>query len=128
MSIKEYLATNKKPTRNKWNNEKTEFNGFVFDSKKEANFAIALETAKKAHDPKDRVLSYRKQVPFKIKVNGYDICKYILDFEVTYADGHIEYIDVKAFDKRKSKFLTTDVYRLKKKLLFATYGIEIKEM
>lgn len=127
MSIKEYLATNKKPVRNKWNNQKTEYNGYEFMSKKEADFARLLDNSKKARDPKDRVLSYKKQVPFKIVVNGHNICKYILDFEVLYADGHKEYIDVKAFDKRKSKFLTTDTYRLKKKLLLATHGIEIIE-
>lgn len=127
MSIQQYLATNKKPVRNKWNNQRTEYNGYTYMSKKEANFAMSLDNCKKAHDPKDRVLSYDKQVPFPIVVNGQKICKYILDFKVAYADGRIEYIDVKAFDKKKSKFLSTDTYKLKKKLVEAIYGITIKE-
>ena len=127
MDIKEYLATNKRPTRSKWGNIQTEYAGKVFMSKKEADFARSLDSQKKAHKPAERVVSYETQVPFKIVVNGVPICRYILDFKVLYADGHTEHIDVKAFNKRTSKFLSTDTYKLKKKLVLACYGIDILE-
>lgn len=53
-------------------------------------------------------------------MNGKKICKYIADFRVTYADGRIEVVDVKG--------VRTGVYRLKKKLVEAQYGIIIIEV
>ena len=127
MSIAQYLATNKKPSKTKWGNIKTEFQGEIYDSKKEADYAMHLEIAKKASKKSERVLSWKRQIPFKISINGQHICTYLADFEVKYADGRTEYVDTKPLDKRRNKFLTTDVYRLKKKMVFAQYGIEILE-
>lgn len=59
------------------------------------------------------------QVPFKVTVRNSHICKYLLDFRVTYADDHIEHHDVKGY--------ATEVYKLKKKLVEAIYGIKILE-
>ena len=93
-------------------------NGVVFDSKKEMIFQKQLELLVKAKE----VVSFERQIPYQIIVNGQKICKYILDFIVVYADGKTEYIDVKSPATAK-----LPVYRLKKKLMKAVHGIEITE-
>lgn len=104
----------------KYGNKKTIYNGIFYHSQKEAGFARTLDALKHAKDPKDRVVSYETQVPFQIEINGIKICKYICDFKVVYADNHTEIIDVKGYK--------TDIYRLKKKLVEAQYGIKIREV
>lgn len=103
----------------KYHNQRTMYNGTSFMSKREADYAKTLDTLKRAKDPKYRVASYEMQVPFQIESNNIKICKYLCDFKVLYADGHIEIIDVKGF--------LNEVYRLKKKLVEAQYGIKIIE-
>lgn len=127
MSVAQYLATNQKPSRAKWGNIHTSYNGQIYMSKKEANFAKSLDDCRKAKNKCERVRSYETQVKYKININGYHICDYLLDFKVTYEDDHIEYIDVKPFDKKKNKFLSTDTYKLKKKLVKALHNIDIIE-
>jgi len=106
--------------KSKYGNIKTEYNGNSFMSKKEANYAQTLDLLKKAKNPADQVVSYEIQVPYLIEINNKKICKYLADFKVLYADGHIEVVDVKGF--------RTNIYKLKKKMVEATYGIEIKEV
>lgn len=119
--MKNYLATNLKQNhKSKYGNLKTEYNGTIFDSKKEANYAMQLDFQKKAVNPKDKVISYEKQVPFQIIVNGKKICKYLADFKVSYADRHEEIIDVKG--------VRTQMYSLKKKLVEAQFNIKIIEV
>lgn len=118
--MKNYLATNPVQDRkSKYGNLKTEYNGYVYMSKKEANYAQELDFLMKAKNPRDKVVSYERQVPFQITVNGKKICKYLADFKVLYADGHTEIIDVKG--------VRTNIYTLKKKLVEALFDIEIIE-
>lgn len=57
------------------------------------------------------------QVRFKIEVNGFHICDYIVDF--TYKiGGNLILEDTKGF--------ITDVFRIKAKLIKAVHGIEIR--
>jgi hypothetical protein len=121
MLVSEYLKTNPRQDRkSKYGNLKTEYDGYVYMSKKEANYAQQLDYLKKAKDPRDKVISFERQVPFQIILNGVKICKYMADFKVIFGDGHIEIIDVKG--------VRTQTYRLKKKLVEAQYGIVIKEV
>lgn len=103
----------------KYGNKKTEYNGQIFDSKKEAAYCMQLDTLKKAKNKVERVVSYECQVAYPIEINGKKICKYVADFVVMYADGRKEVVDVKGF--------RTEMYRLKKKLVEASYGIQIME-
>jgi len=59
-----------------------------------------------------------RQVPFQLWVNGQLIGEYVADFVYSEAGGRIVE-DAKGF--------RTEVYRLKKKLMAACYGIEIRE-
>lgn len=103
----------------KYRNVRTEYAGLQFMSKKEAEYAMQLDWLKKARG-NDRVVEWVPQVPFQVELNGKKICKYIADFKVTYANGRVEIVDVKG--------VRTDVYRLKKKLVEAQYGIVIVEV
>lgn len=106
-------------TMSKYNSKKTEYNGFIYDSKKEANYAQTLDLLKKALG-KDRVAYYEQQIPYVCVVNGKKICTYKADFKVVYDDGRIEIVDVKGFK--------TAIYRLKKKLVEAIFCIKIIEV
>lgn len=95
------------------------YNGKVYMSKLESRYRAHLDMLKKAANSKERVIKIEEQVPFEIVINGQKICKYLLDFRVTY-ENRIEHIDVKG--------MKTDIYRLKKKLVEACYPIKIKEV
>lgn len=105
----------------KYKNKKTEVDGVIFDSKKEASRYIELKLAEKAGDINDLKL----QVKFVLipKQNGERECGYIADF--VYKDkktGEVVVEDVKSSPKYK-----TAVYKIKKKLMLYFYNIKIKE-
>ena len=103
----------------KYNNVKTEINGILFDSKKEAKYYGILKLKQKAK----LIDSFEMQVKFDIIVNNHKIGFYKADF-VTFKDGKIfEVIDVKSEITKK-----LPVYRLKKKLIKALYGFDIVEI
>jgi hypothetical protein len=102
----------------KYRNKKTKVGSLVFDSKKEASYFVQLQWRQKAGEIKEILL----QEKFKVEINGKHICYYLADFVVLYPDGRKEVIDVKSEITRKNP-----VYRLKKKLVEAIYGIQIVE-
>lgn len=103
-------------TKNKYRSIRTEYKGGIFDSKKEAQFAMWLDSELKAK----KIKSYQKQVKYELfGVNGNKICTYKADFVVTHNDGLIEIIDV------KSKITQTALFRIKWKLLQDKYKYEI---
>jgi hypothetical protein len=102
----------------KYRNKKTKVGSLVFDSKKEASYFVQLQWRQKSGEIKEILL----QEKFKVEINGKHICYYIADFVVLYPDGRKEVIDVKSEITRKNP-----VYRLKKKLVEAIYGIQIVE-
>lgn len=113
------MNKNKRPFV-KYNNVKTEIDGIIFDSKKEANRYLELKILERA----GAVRCLEIQVPFNIAVNDVKICTYKADF--TYQrkkilDDGWEYIveDVKG--------VKTPIYNLKKKLMFACFKIKILE-
>lgn len=97
---------------NKYGATKHEYNGRWYHSKMEAAYAMDLDLRLKAHD----IASWIPQVKISLDVNGKHVCTYIVDFELTYPDGSIELVEVKGF--------ATETYRLKRKLLEATYLVE----
>jgi hypothetical protein len=99
----------------KYRNQKTEVNGITFDSKKEALRYGQLRLLEKLGLIQDLKL----QVKFPLVVSGVKIGSYICDFQ--YQEGHtIKTEDVKG--------MRTPVYNLKKKLVKALYGIDIREV
>lgn len=100
----------------KYNAIKTEVDGFLFDSRAEARRYSELIILERAGEIKSLCL----QPVFQLLVNGERIGKYIADFKYLDQDGNIIVEDVKG--------VKTPVYRLKKKLVKAIYGIEITEV
>ena len=107
----------------KYNAVKTQIDGIIFDSKKEAEYYKNLLLLKQAGE----VVDIKLQPEFELQ-EGYikdsvkiHPIKYIADFLVVYKDGHIEIIDTKGYRKDK-------VYLLKKKLFHYKFkGLTIKE-
>lgn len=98
--------------------------GIKFPSTKEANYYCDLKLLKRAGVIKD----FDRQVPFVLQP-GYRqkdgkaivAIKYYADFVLTYPDGHQKVVEIKGYK--------TDVYNLKKKMLFYKYpDIEFEEI
>lgn len=99
----------KKFAKNKYNSKVSSYNGRNYHSALECNYAIDLDWRVKAGEIK----SWENQYKIDLTLNGVHICNYFIDFKVTYADGHVEYHEVKGFE--------TDVWRIKWKLSRAIY-------
>lgn len=117
ISVEDYRRLTKKG--NKYHNEKTFYKGDTYDSKREADYARTLDTTRHAVKVPERVVKVRRQVPYPVIVEKKRICVYVADFVVEYGDGREEVVDVKGF--------RTEVYKIKKKLVEATYKIKIIE-
>ena len=103
---------------NKYNAKKTEFMGYKFDSKWEAERYGQLASMQMAGVVED----LERQVIFDIIVNDHKICKYIADFVyiLTHENGKKEKIIEDA------KGVQTTDFKIKKKLMKAVFDIEIK--
>jgi hypothetical protein len=91
----------------KYNNVKQNYGGNKYDSKKESTYASQLDLRKLAKDIKD----WERQVNLELRVNGYLICKWKIDFKIIHNDDSIEFVEVKGFE--------TYDYILKRKLFEA---------
>ena len=103
----------------KYHNRKTEHQGIRFDSQKKANRYRDLLLLERAGEIENLELQPR----YDLVVNGHKIGFYRADFRyevVTTSTMMVE--DV------KSPATKTAVYRLKKKLVKALYGVEIIEV
>lgn len=89
------------------------YNGRLYASKMEARYAARLDLAKKIASKRDRVVDWKPQVAVPLEVNDVWITTYTLDFVVTYADGHVEWVDVKGHETRD--------WRLRAKLFKALF-------
>jgi hypothetical protein len=79
------------PSRLKYNNKPTVYNGKKYASKREAKHAQDLDWRIKSGE----VTKWVPQVKIPIIVDGKFICHYIIDFKVWLVDGSIEYHEVK---------------------------------
>ena len=99
--------------RSKYGNKPIVIDDIWFQSTAEGNYYQQLKVRMKAGE----VSGYLHQVPFPVVIDGLPVCDYIADFVVYYPDGREEIIDVKGVE--------TDVFKLKRKLLKATSGLDI---
>jgi hypothetical protein len=100
---------------NKYGAIKTEVGSFVFASKREAHRYSELKLAERSGD----ISGLELQPKFPLIVNGIKVATYIADFR--YIEGGEVVIE-------DSKGFRTAIYRLKKKIVEAQYGIEIIEV
>lgn len=100
--------------RNKYGAKKTVVDGFTFASKREAARYKELLVLQRAR----QISQLELQPEYPLVINGMKIGKYIADFMYV-ENGSVVVEDAKGFK--------TPVYRLKKKLVLALYGVEIRE-
>ena len=102
---------------NKYKNIKIEIDGITFASKHEGKRYCELRLLERAGEITDLELQPR----FPITLNNQKICTYIADFryrEVKTGQSVIE----------DAKGVITQIYALKRKLVFAMYGVTIQEV
>lgn len=105
-------------TEPKYHNRKVTVDGLTFDSLKEASRYEELKLLVRAGEIKD----LKRQVPIEIvpKTDKFRAVRYVADFTYTLTrNGQPVVEDVKG--------MKTDLYKLKKKLIYWIYGIEIRE-
>ncbi len=105
--------------KNKFRNIKTVIDGITFDSKKESARYLQLKTMQNG----GLIKELKTHVPFELIVNGVLICRYTPDF--TYYEKDADSLLI--VEDVKSKITKTPQYNLKKRLMKAIHGIEIKE-
>ncbi len=104
------------PRKGRYGVNKIEIDGIVFDSPAEGRRYGILKSEEKL----GKIQNLRFQVDYPYKENGIHCFVYRSDFNYTIVETGEEIVeDVKGF--------RTDVYRLKKKLIEARYGIVISE-
>lgn len=105
------------PSPSKYKNKKTEVDGVIFHSKREAKRYGELKLLEGQGKIKELVL----QPPYPCKVNGHVVTTYVADFRYyDVCSGRVVVEDSKGF--------RTPEYKLKKKLVEALYGIQIVEV
>ncbi len=103
---------------NKFFAKKTEVDGIKFDSLKESRRWAELKLMERA----GLIADLARQKRFNLAVNGVLVCAYVADHVYT-EKGEEVVEDVKSAYTRKNP-----VYVLKKKLMKACLGIEIREV
>lgn len=99
----------------KYGARRTEYNGILYASKREAEYAQELDLRVRIGE----IVSWERQIPFELVVAGTKICRYILDFVEIDKDGNRTYIEVKGFP--------TPEWKLKFKLFKALFPhVEVK--
>lgn len=98
----------KKP--HKYNAKPNTVDGIRFDSKKEANYYLALK--QRVIDGK--VITFLRQVPLHLPGGT----KLVVDFLEFHADGTAHFVDVKGME--------TDAFKIKKREVEAIYPFEIE--
>jgi hypothetical protein len=107
----------KAPKPHKYGAKSCVIDGISFPSRKEGNRYAELKLLARA----GVISNLECQIPYEIEVNGLHVCRYIADFRYWHNEqGRTVVEDAKGF--------VTDVFRLKKKLMRAVYGIEIIEV
>jgi len=101
-----------KHLKHKFHAKPTVNDGIKFASKKEANYYNVLKTKQASGE----ILFFLRQVPLHLPGQ----IRYVVDFLVFYANGSVEFIDVKG--------VVTPVYKTKKAIAEATYPIQIVEV
>lgn len=103
------------PKPSKYRSRRTEVDGHTFASGREATRYCQLLLMQKAKLIGDLELQPR----YRLEVNGVKVCDYVADFRYREGGG-VVVEDAKGF--------RTPEYRIKKKLMLALLGIEVREV
>lgn len=105
---------------NKYNNQKCILNGLTFDSRLEMRYyehLLGLQEKGVVEEIQTQK-KYLLQPGYEKSGRKVRPIYFVSDFEVHYADGHVEVIDVKGME--------LPVYKLKKKIFDYKYDLELK--
>lgn len=116
--VGEFTAVTETPRRHKYNAVATEVDGILFPSKAEA----ARYSQLRLLEQDGQISGLELQPRYPLVVEGVKVGEYRGDFKYRDENGREVVEDV------KSNPTKTAVYRLKKKLVKALHGIEIKEV
>lgn len=117
MSIEEYRKLNRaKGTGSKFSNRHQQEDGYTFDSKRELARYRELRLMERA----GKISHLEVHQIYEFIHNKILICKYEADFRYIDGDGKTTIEDAKG--------ALTYPYRIKKKMMLAFFGIEIKEV
>lgn len=105
----------KGPRQSKYRAQRTEVDGVNFASKREAKRYGELRLLERVGE----ISGLELQVKMPIAINGKHVCFYMADFCYLDKEGKPIVEDCKGF--------RTDVYKLKKKMIEAQYGLTILE-
>lgn len=103
----------------KYHNRKAEVDGLIFDSKKEARRYGELKLLQQ----RGEIRELRRQVSYDLEVNRVLVCRYVADFVYQEKVGG-DWREV----TEDAKGVRTEAYKLKKKLMLAVHGVEIREV
>lgn len=103
--------------KKKFRNSPVRHDGQFFPSKRELSRYKQLQILERAKQIKD----LKRQVPFAFSINGCPIFKYYADFTYTLMETNGVVVE-------DAKGVATPLYRLKKKIIEAEYGIRIIEV
>jgi len=107
-----------KPPRSKYRAIRTTVDGITFASKKEAARYAELKMLENAGKI-DALVVDKRELRYPLCVNGIKICTYEADFR---------YFDETGKVLEDVKGVKTPAYRIKRKLMKALYGIEVREV
>ena len=107
---------------NKYGAKKTELDGIVFDSRKEANRYAELKLMQRA----GQIHDLKIQVPFELIPKQEEDGR-IVERPVKYVADFV-YFDNSGMVVEDAKGMKTDVYKLKKKMMRWLWGIEVREV
>ena len=117
LSIAEYRELQFQVTpQMKYRNKIVIIDDIKFPSQHEADYYGKLKLLIKSGD----VISFKRQVIYPFILNGIKIGSYRSDFDVIWAKSGLKVTDAKGF--------RTEMYKWKKKMMLAFYGIVIKEV
>jgi hypothetical protein len=105
--------------KGKYGSKRCTVDGQAFDSKSEARRWLELKDMQR----RGVITGLIRQVEYPLVVGGIHVASYFADFEFYTAKGVKITEDVKA----KSGVTMTQLYKLKKKLVFACHGVRITE-
>ena len=96
---------------NKYGNQKTQYKGISFDSKKECNFYIYLEQLEAQGEISElqRQVRFELQPSFEYKGKRIRAITYVADFTFYDKEGKYHIVDTKG--------VKTEAYKLKKKMM-----------
>lgn len=108
-----------RPATRKYKNVPVEIEGRRFDSKREGDRYRVLRLLEQAGE----ISGLECQTRFPLVVHGQDCGAYISDFTYLTREGERVIEDVKSAATRK-----LPVYRLKRRLVWALYGLDVREV